>query len=805
MRQICPLIFGVTLLATPVGVAESLVVGPEGASVTGVTAEYERMTLHGDYTIGTWAAITNLSSSSGARVDIGPDVGDDATLTVTDGGQFVGAGEAQSSKDALVIGQNGGRGKIVVSEVENPPARRNRPGWNYNNYTFGAMQWCVLLAPGASTTSDTMDILQINPNAFFSVWVVSNQNTRVKARLLFNGGTYYMHHRTSSPRFAAVKGSEILLEGINGNPVKIHRMSGGLASFSGYSNATGTGKVRFCGDCDVLIEGSGDINPGVRLTSECYFEQQGDLILAGNLYLTGDGSNLLPYGSQTGSVVLRDANTVLDMGGRNHQVNALLGSGSVSNGSSSACAKLTISNAADRAVSAWLSPALKWPDSKMGIECIKVGNGAVVADALPAVPKLTVAMGGIRVVDGATVETMKGQSLEFRPGTALEIAGGTYTATHTELHPGAAVTIANGAAYRVQTGDAALVAPAVAAGGTIEKAGPGTLTLYDSSTPYPGVLRALEGTIRLSARGDTNDYWRLTIMQSSGRDAAAEQYVKQLEDICLYSATDTNKLVSTAFKEAAPGTAAADLLEGQVTIPANVVWTKTNSAQADTDGLKYLFDGARWSGFNFTSVEAKLEDPSTWLPITFRYKKGHDPVDAFRMIIGWTSPNWNPQAWRLESSPDGISWATRAERLGGEVLAYDSVGCVCYDYVTGYACAGSAGLAATAVLRADAGATIDLSCVAEGLAPCGGLEVDCARGGGTITRFEPVADGVLRLNNYLGNATGFEVPLTFHAVVNAENLKTWKLFVNGVEKSNRISLQAGKLVVQPRGLIVNMR
>lgn len=185
-----------------------LEVGKSGASIVGSTAEYADVVLHGDYVIGEGAAVTNV----GALLDIGPDAGDDATLTVRDGGQYVGVGGEQNSRRRIVIGRNGGRGRIVVSDVK----QRDKPSWTVNDSRFSSEEWNLSLSAEADASSDTMDIVRIDTNAFFSIWCVSNYNTAVKARILFNGGTYYQRHRCSVP-FCPVIGSEIILEATEGN------------------------------------------------------------------------------------------------------------------------------------------------------------------------------------------------------------------------------------------------------------------------------------------------------------------------------------------------------------------------------------------------------------------------------------------------------------------------------------------------------------------------------------------------------------------------------------------------------------
>lgn len=779
-----------------------LEVGKSGASIVGSTAEYADVMLHGDYVIGEGAAVTNV----GALLDIGPDAGDDAMLTVRDGGQYVGVGGEQNSRRRIVIGRNGGRGKIVVSDVK----QRDKPSWTVNDSRFSSEEWNLSLSAEADASSDTMDIVRIDTNAFFSIWCVSNYNTAVKARILFNGGTYYQRHRCSVP-FCPVIGSEIILEATEGNDIRILRKAGQLYNIVWYRNRSGI--LRFRGAGDVILEGApgegpgSSLRPGFRLTECCSFEQSGDLVIAGTMLAALDGGGMLPFGDGTGAVVLRDATSELRTDGRYaNAVNALLGCGMVSNSSYTATLTFTLSNNTDRVLSKTISPSLTWLDSAGGYECVKYGSGAWLADSTPSVPKLTIAQGSVRVTADATVDSMKGRTVEFKPGTSLAVEAGTWSTENTIFHPDTSVSVADGATYRhVGDDDGSVVGADLSGMATVEKDGSGTLTIYESDAPYAGTLRVLGGTVRLSARGDTNDFWRLTIMQASGDEG--RPYINQLAEIGLHSASDREHSLAKNFTDAPFGTAAPDLNPGEITVPAGTELTKFNPNQSG--GLKDLFDGARWSNFTIENARATLEDEASWFPVTLRLMGGHAPVDSFRMVVGW--PNRTtavPQAWKLESSLDGIHWETRTARLGGAVLTYDSSdGTVCDEYVRDYATGGAAGLSSTSVLRVDGGATLDLGCVAEGSAPCGGLEFDCSRGGGTITRFEPVKGGTLRIVNFPdgGALSGYVLPLSFGSVADASNLSTWKVLVDGEEKPRALEWAGGNIRVAQKGIVIVVR
>ena len=54
-------------------------------------------------------------------------------------------------------------------------------------------------------------------------------------------------------------------------------------------------------------------------------------------------------------------------------------------------------------------------------------------------------------------------------------------------------------------------------------------------------------------------------------------------------------------------------------------------------------------------------------------------------------------------------------------------------------------------------------------------------GGGTIVKFRPAADGVLNITGLVGELPNrYALPLTLSNVSNIDNLKTWKVAVDGV-------------------------
>jgi hypothetical protein len=80
----------------------------------------------------------------------------------------------------------------------------------------------------------------------------------------------------------------------------------------------------------------------------------------------------------------------------------------------------------------------------------------------------------------------------------------------------------------------------------------------------------------------------------------------------------------------------------------------------------------------------------------------------------------------------------------------------------------------------DAGAKLDLSAVADANLSFAALAVDLAKGGGTITKFRPAANGTLELTGASGRLpTHLAVPVAISEMVDGGNFGTWRVMVDG--------------------------
>ena len=127
---------------------------------------------------------------------------------------------------------------------------------------------------------------------------------------------------------------------------------------------------------------------------------------------------------------------------------------------------------------------------------------------------------------------------------------------------------------------------------------------------------------------------------------------------------------------------------------------------------------------------------------------------------------------------------------------------------TGYKRDGLEADAAKAVsLQVDDGASVDLTAFTEAPQKIGGITLDMAVGGGTIHGGSIAEDGALYIVN-AGNNLVQDSPLSLalDGIANANNLKGWTVYVDGIEKPSYIAkVLDGHLVVGGAGLVIVVR
>ena len=176
-----------------------------------------------------------------------------------------------------------------------------------------------------------IDFLQLNDGATAVFGKIAVTNA-YPARILFNGGALEWSHslvaslpiKTLSPH----AGCELILEGVNGNPVKFRK-----TDRSGYITGRLGGTVRFRGGDVILAADNNTAVWNLATSDNVVWEQTGDLILQDGINLKMGNGYRLPYGTANGILRLRSSgNTaakraILDMPDHNQPLNGIVADG----------------------------------------------------------------------------------------------------------------------------------------------------------------------------------------------------------------------------------------------------------------------------------------------------------------------------------------------------------------------------------------------------------------------------------------------------------------------------------------------
>ena len=276
----------------------------------------------------------------------------------------------------------------------------------------------------------------------------------------------------------------------------------------------------------------------------------------------------------------------------------------------------------------------------------------------------------------------------------------------------------------------------------------------------PGAARAVTATSGTSAK-----YFRLTIKSKKNNSVNSMQFSE-------FGLFDRGGLrVNTNLTVLAKGKAATALAPGEATAdaPKNVNLTSGEcllNAFDENTATKFLY--ANGGTFN-------VNDSTTWLVITMRLRDDAPDVYGYGFATANDAQERDPNVWLLEASADGTTWTKLDERSGYMMtttrLAWDFYAQPFADAVPSVDwCVSNVCVAAGASLS-----------VGDDRVQVGGLTVDCATGGGTIDRLNAAETGTLNLVNAAGTSfAGYNLPLTIGTLVNGDNIKRWKVFLDGV-------------------------
>ena len=254
------------------------------------------------------------------------------TVTITNGARMV----TWRNRNILFRGKGG---TIVVSE---PTARdldwKNPVGEKittviHDTYTtmIGTVGYGSKFTLCSDVTSDTgtNDILRLLTNGTASYHFISNQNASVAARILFEGGEMWSLSEWSN-KFQVSDGAKIVLQCVDGNPIKLRSYGYNYQLFSG------PGTFETAGDGDfVLLQNSYSTNrKTITLSTDeggrFVWGHSGRFVLGGLCILEMGSDDVLPHGPQTGPVFIANGLAssetgplVIDLNGTSNTVNGI--------------------------------------------------------------------------------------------------------------------------------------------------------------------------------------------------------------------------------------------------------------------------------------------------------------------------------------------------------------------------------------------------------------------------------------------------------------------------------------------------
>ena len=687
--------------------------------------------------------------------------------------------------------------------------------------------------PANVASEDYVSEVIVKSDAIASSSVGLNLNCQFPSAVRFQGGKLRFNgYGGNYPLFVCASGGAIHLCGEDGNDIKFdfnnNHSSQKLYFLQKYSS-TATSLV-FEGNCDVTMSGNAatpldmqvyGFSAGDKL-AEGYgsvsWNQTGDLVLKNNIWMTLGGDMMLPYGAQTGGVKLDAATARLDFNGRRAAVNAItVTQGLVTNSSATAATLVLGLDNGNANISEIVKADLKGDFNyekagsgtltidKGNYGTLKVSGGAVTFAPTAATPAnrqvnigtLDVVAGFELVIDGMRVVCNTVTGTDVSHLTISTRNGGEFVCDNFSATGNRYIydfDAASGTRYvKLGTQTDVLVATNAITGGVSVKSGQLELR--------PDWATAQSQFVRVKFTKSYNNqplalcnlqFWkysddRTQVLRADG--AFNDGYVK-VDNVEDFTTSYTDKGNIMCLSELKTGSSAlVELLNQNGTWNGQVMFASVPT-EADpiviSVKLRWWTATTKLCGYNFL-------------------KKGNMNTGV---MAGF------PVSWIVETSSDGTTWvevdrrtdcdppttAWRAAGFSGSgtrtTETTTSGTTATYFPIAGCEGGGAGGFSASSVVRVDAGAVLDTTYVADSERTISALEIDMAVGGGHITTFAPAANGVLDIVNFSGTlGENTDLGLTFDAIVNAANLNTWTVRVDGVAKAKRIAARDGKLVV----------
>ena len=405
IKHVCALFVA---LGSAVAWAEDLTV-PAGESVTiSTNCTYGTITVHGTLTVTSGAKVTYTT------VELGPDEGDDALISLVGDGTCLGTKAVNSNDTRIYIGRNGGKGKIT-SDASTGTALK--------------VQQLFVCKNAAVPASGYFDFLQLNKGAISFKNIFNN--AAFVARLTTAGGVIGTDQAWSA---VLVNAGKVRIESVNGANIKFGTTWAPLTIVSSSAELTldANGK-------DVVFEfTSGDRISSYTKTwnSSLHFEDVRDVRVSNATVMSLANPDVIPYGEGFGILKVESWKGYVTIGTLTQHLNGLVDTltandfsskGYYSVGGSDGAKLVFGAGDVDGVYRAWIAKSILV--EKVGTGTLSVTNAAsgmgslLVSEGKVAVNK-DLSLDSLAVADGAEIEL---NGVVLAPATGFASLGGTVT------------------------------------------------------------------------------------------------------------------------------------------------------------------------------------------------------------------------------------------------------------------------------------------------------------------------------------------------------------------------------------------
>lgn len=779
---------------------------------------------------------------------LAPNVGDEGVLNITNG-TALGTQVGVTFGSHLTVGEQGGgaraRINIGVDGLTKP-----------SSYRLDTL----LLHASARTEAAEFHLVDIGYNAALELLALRNDTAKPLVVVFTNdvevvasaNAALLRQFYDSSPFAPSTQaGGDIVLRGEPRSPIRLHSWG---PHWSFFRSSEAKANLVTEGVCDFIVQCP---VKGVTLNlTNVVWRHAGDTVLIPG----GEGAffrvqrpHVLPWGTQTGVVKVRTDTRgtalALNLNGHDQKVNGLV-----------VDAPSRIANVADDGAPAQpvtltfgagdADGVLAGTVEDETISCVKEGAGTLTLSNA-TVRALTATNGVLRVASG-TVNRIGTLALT---NVVLEVASDARLEVGTFLHDDALVDVVPIRARA--TNEMTVASRELYPFTKIEKTGAAFHTMTLPPRANGAALHVKEGVLRLGGSACTNAYWRFIAKKASIEKRTDTRNGKTLVStlflgtLGLFTPSGLPSLGVTGATGADDHPAAAALKPGWATSAKRwIAWSPDRGkAYFGTDGDPVLgggmagtpahflqgygddgtnhYDGTGegdqvtywYETVMFTNQVLKADDAATWETISWHVDgTARQPVTCYALRRGVnmsakTHPC--PSDWELQTSVDGIVWTTLDARTGERAWEYDDAASTrlnaqyffTYNNHIPYlfrALSADWKFLDFGAVRVDAGATLDLEELRTENIAFNHLAVACA-GAGTITTFRPAANGRLDVTTVAGTGTKglpsrLTLPLSFGRIVDAGNLASWTVYVDGERSfASAVGVDGDRLVVTTAG------